>query len=141
MTYTKQGRKPLRKGRKMELNGRTERNGEMAVRTMSAKAQKGYNETDPVTVWEDDGAFAIKTADGTFTGVSRRGVEEILEGLVETLWYAVMEDDEDDWGTGTNDRDEAIEMLKKQGHGLVAVISDNGDPLCIDEIRYEDIAE
>lgn len=125
----------------MELNIRTERNGELAVRTMSAKAQKGYNETDPVTVWEDDGNFAIKTDGVTCSGLTRRGVEEILEGLVESLWYAVLEDNEDDWGTGSTDRDEAIEMLRKQGYGLIAVISDNGDPACIDEIRYEDIAE
>lgn len=52
------------------------------------------------------------------------------------LWYAVMQDNEDnDWGYGSHDLDEAMEMVKKYPEGYIAVIEEGNDPICIDEIR------
>ena len=72
-------------------------------------------------------------------------VAELLERVVkedkemaDRLWYAVQRDREDDWGTGSFDKDEAIEMLKNQGCGLIAVIQND---TCIEEIEYEDIKD
>ena len=52
------------------------------------------------------------------------------------IWYAVQRDTEDDWGTGSFDRDEAISMAKELREdypdALVAVIQRD---TCIDEIR------
>ena len=56
------------------------------------------------------------------------------------LWYAVLRDQEDDWGTGSTAYDEAVEMLREQGYGLIAVIDNNPRcPLCLGEIYYKDI--
>lgn len=53
-------------------------------------------------------------------------------------WYAVMQDDDDnDWGYGSFDLDEAREMVKKYPSGYIAVIDDGPDPVCVDEIRAE----
>lgn len=53
-------------------------------------------------------------------------------------WYAVMQDDDDnDWGYGSFDLDEAREMVKKYPSGYIAVIDDGPDPVCVDEIRRE----
>lgn len=58
------------------------------------------------------------------------------------IWYAVLRDNEDqDWGTGSYDKAEAIEMVKawrKDGNheAHIAVIDEtNDDPFCLDEIR------
>lgn len=53
-------------------------------------------------------------------------------------WYAVQETREDAWDNGSYDFDEAVEMLKKQGAGLIAVINDDTE-VCEDEIGFEDI--
>lgn len=58
-------------------------------------------------------------------------------------WYAVQRDSKDDWGTGSYDRDEAMEMFRKtrEDHpdALIAVIDEGDDPphtaICIEEIR------
>lgn len=61
--------------------------------------------------------------------------------MKNTMWYAVMLDNDDtDWGTGSNNMDEAIEMAKKyraerSEDAYIAVIDDEGDPICVDEIR------
>lgn len=57
-----------------------------------------------------------------------------------TRWYAVMETDDDDWGWGSYLYSVAIEMLKEQKSGLIAVIEfdDIGTGQCVDERRYED---
>ena len=57
-------------------------------------------------------------------------------------WYAVQTDRTDDWGTGSYDYDEAVQMLKEQGYGLIAVIDEGNDPsgaLCVEEIEYEEV--
>ena len=57
------------------------------------------------------------------------------------MWYAVMMDNDDsDWGYGSDNMDKAIEMAKEaRANGnedaYIAVISDGSDPLCVDEIR------
>lgn len=56
------------------------------------------------------------------------------------VWYAVMRDrDDDDWGTGSRDYDEAVRMaqaLRDDGYSdaYIAVIDDGDDPICTDEI-------
>ena len=55
---------------------------------------------------------------------------------MESKWYAVQENTGDDWSYGSYDYYDAIEMLKRQGYGLIAVIEDD---LCINEIYFEDI--
>lgn len=37
---------------------------------------------------------------------------------------------------GTGDQQTAIQMLKDQGHGLIAVIEDD---ICIEEITFEEV--
>lgn len=57
------------------------------------------------------------------------------------IWYAVMSDLEDnDWGTGSFDYDEALEMVKSfiPNGGYIAVIDDGDDPICIDEIHFDE---
>jgi hypothetical protein len=53
-----------------------------------------------------------------------------------------MRDNEDnDWGTGSFDRDEALTMARNYRDNLgysgayIAVIDDGPDPVCVDEIR------
>ena len=51
-------------------------------------------------------------------------------------WYAVLTDDEDnDWGYGSHDLNEAREMVKKYPEGYIAVIDETADPVCVEEIR------
>ena len=50
-------------------------------------------------------------------------------------WYAVMKDEYDgDWGYGSYSLDEAKEMVKNYPDGYIAVIDEDGDPICIDKI-------
>lgn len=56
------------------------------------------------------------------------------------VWYAVMRDrDDNDWGTGSRDYDEAVRMaqaLRDDGYSdaYIAVIDDGDDPVCTEEI-------
>lgn len=54
------------------------------------------------------------------------------------LWYTVLMDkDDNDWGYGSFNEEEAYEMVKpfiKDG-GYIAVIDDGDDPICIKEIH------
>lgn len=55
------------------------------------------------------------------------------------IWYAVMMDKEDtDWGTGSHDLDEAMDMARRMGAESIAVIEDGTDPVCIDEIEVKE---
>ena len=58
-----------------------------------------------------------------------------MSRMNQSIWYAVQETTEDDWSYGSYDYDEAIEMLKKQGYGLIAVIHQD---TCISENYYEE---
>lgn len=56
------------------------------------------------------------------------------------LWYALLTSpDDDDWGTGTYDRAEALERLQDMRvdypDAYIAVIRESENPTCIDEIR------
>lgn len=91
-------------------------------------------------------------ADGNYTGVSYITDREILHaehdrsGKVYTgveydrpLWYAVMRDRDDDWGTGSYVLDKATEMLRQlreiHPDALIAVIDNSTEnPICVDEI-------
>lgn len=52
------------------------------------------------------------------------------------MWYAVLRDREDnDWGTGSYDLEEAKQMCKDLGkEAYIAVIEEGNDPVCIEEI-------
>lgn len=54
-------------------------------------------------------------------------------------WYAVQEDCTSAWDYGSYDYYEAVDMLISQGHGLIAVIEETENPVCVDEIKFEDI--
>lgn len=65
-------------------------------------------------------------------------VKEDEEEMQEkTMWYAVQEERTDAWDFGSHDYEEAVRMLKEQGHGLIAVI-DEKDGFCVKEIEYAD---
>ena len=56
--------------------------------------------------------------------------------MTNNYWYAVLVDEDDnDWGTGSYDLDKAIEMAKAYPDGRVAVIDEGNDPICIDIIH------
>lgn len=64
-------------------------NGEMAVRSMSAKAQRGYNETDPMEVYQTEDGLWIKDADGITGPMTAEQAEATLEyigGTVVNSW-------------------------------------------------------
>ena len=91
-------------------------------------------------------------ADDRYTGASYLTDREILHaehdrsGKVYTgveygrpVWYAVLRDREDDWGTGSYDMDKAKEMLRQlreiHPDALIAVIDEHTEnPVCVDEI-------
>lgn len=52
-------------------------------------------------------------------------------------WYAVQEETTDAWDYGSYEYDEAVEMLKEQGHGLIAVINEDTS-CCESEIIYDE---
>ena len=54
-------------------------------------------------------------------------------------WYAVQAESTDAWDYGSHNLDEAKEMLKEHGHGLIAVIEEGEDSICIEEMKYEDL--
>lgn len=57
-------------------------------------------------------------------------------------WFAVERDREDnDWGYGSHDFEKAKEMLKAYPDGLIAVIEEGDDPICVEEIPYSEVFE
>ena len=57
----------------------------------------------------------------------------------EVRWYAVVEGrDDDDWGTGSWDLDEAEEMARKRGPEAYIVIVDDLNGVSIGEIRQDE---
>lgn len=57
---------------------------------------------------------------------------------MERIWYAVQETSDDGWDNGSYNIEEAVEMLKKQGHGLIAAIDEDNN-FCLDEYTYDDV--
>lgn len=56
------------------------------------------------------------------------------------FWYAVqMDEDDNDWGYGSYDLEEAKKMVKKYGKdGRIAVIEEGNDPICVEIIKLEE---
>lgn len=55
-------------------------------------------------------------------------------------WYAVeMDRDDNDWGTGSYDFDEAVKMAKRMGAEIIAVIEMGDDPICVEEIYTDEV--
>lgn len=56
------------------------------------------------------------------------------------IWYAVEMDAEDnDWGTGSYDYNEAVEIARRMGpDSRIAVIEMGNDPICTEVIMQED---
>ena len=51
------------------------------------------------------------------------------------LWYALQTDpDDNDWGTGTYDKEEAIRTAKERNYYRIAVIAEGPDPICIKKL-------
>ena len=62
--------------------------------------------------------------------------------MEQKLWYAVMRDrEDDDWGYGSYDIDEAKQMLTEEEspEAYIAVIAEGENPVCVDEILREEI--
>ena len=55
----------------------------------------------------------------------------------EGYWFAVQDENYMEWDYGSYDYNEAVEMLKKQGGGQIAVI-DEKHSFCVDVITFED---
>ncbi len=58
----------------------------------------------------------------------------------ERIFYAVQETNNDEWDCGSYDFSEAVDMLKAQGRGLIAVI-DTYDSFCLAEYSYEQVEQ
>lgn len=75
-----------RRENKMKFTINEKQNGELAVRTLSEKAKRGYNETEGIEVYEyegDDGKmYAVKSIDGIREDMAIEELEEYLEGWV-----------------------------------------------------------
>lgn len=58
---------------------------------------------------------------------------------MEKLWYAVMRDrDDQDWGTGSDTIEEAMEMAHNMNAEYIAVIAGEGnEAICVAEIEVE----
>jgi hypothetical protein len=60
----------------------------------------------------------------------------------EGMWFAAMfDEDDDDWGDGSYDINEAVKMLcDEDDNAYICVVDENdGDPCAVDEIHYDDI--
>lgn len=99
-------------------------------------------DVDAITEWLMDSSLYTDSDRETFDGWEsddfRRLAEMISDRVDDKLWYAVQKDREDDWGNGSYDLDEAKEMARELREdypdALIAVIRENDDPECIDEI-------
>lgn len=61
---------------------------EMAIRSLSEKAQKGYNGTSPLTVYKKGPLFFVRDM-GSYDNLTEKELEEFLEAL----WF---EEDEEE---------------------------------------------
>lgn len=71
----------------MRLTNRQKVNGEMAVRQMSEKAQRGYAGTDPLAIYElehyDEKRYVIVDVDGLSKPLTFAEAEATLESWAE----------------------------------------------------------
>lgn len=95
---------------------------------------KLYKNINTGAVWSLE---EITEAYSQFEHETDRSLEDTMKDFVEVKpWYAVQKDSTDPWDYGSHNYDEAIEMLKQQGEGLIAVINDD---FCEEEIKYDDL--
>nr|DAH28197.1 MAG TPA: hypothetical protein [Caudoviricetes sp.] len=130
----------VQKIRAVKLPGFCPHSAEVAKRT---KASTGFVHLSKPQKIHQFGVFSLDNTPNwcIIINVIKRGTAQEDKKMKNTMWYAVMRDNDDtDWGTGSNNMDEAIEMAKKyraDGYedAYIAVIDDEGDPICVDEIR------
>lgn len=68
----------------MKFTINTGDNGKILVRTMSEKAQRGYDIDRPfTTIYELNGCYAIKDLDGLRDNMTREQVEKWFEGVAD----------------------------------------------------------
>ena len=115
------------------------------INSLEEPIQRG--EADPLT--EEEWAAAIKREmvdfDEAFTDEQIRWIVERLadDGFIPgKKFYAVLVDREDnDFGTGSYNLDEAIEMVKFRKDvypdAYIGVIEMGTDPICVDEIEVD----
>ena len=66
--------------------------------------------------------------------------EQVYEAFENPYWYALQTNENDnDWGTGTYIKQEAIQRAREEKYYRIAVIEEGDDPICVQElIRGED---
>lgn len=67
--------------------------------------------------------------------------QAVCDGIAAqpVLWYAYLMDDEDnDWGSGSYDFDKAIDTAVYVGAERIAVIEEGSDPVCVGEMYVYD---
>jgi len=112
-------------------SGYYKREGELWVRTLSEKAQAGYNQAQPCDVyaWALTKKIVIHDASGWQSFEYRENAEKYLEGLA--VWYAVLRDENDtEHGTGSYDYTEAVKMAMNSGCEYIG--SFTADDYCIE---------
>ena len=77
-----------------------------------------------------------------FRRLIREDIAREEKNMEQKYWYAVQRSAEDDWGYGSHDRAEAMQMLRKEREdypdALIAVIEEGDNPVCVEEIRELD---
>lgn len=102
--------------------------------------------SDRINQWDlpQDVADIISDTDINLMSELFGGIEtadELIKFVRKNLgtWYAVqIDEDDNDWGFGSYNKDEAIEMAAQRNALKVAVIEMGSDPTCIDEIYMYD---
>lgn len=99
-----------------------------------------------LTVWGDSYLWYMEEAN---EGIIRINDLHILDGEeleafskafddgTNPLWYAYLtKEDDNDWGTGTYDKNEALAELERNKHyTAIAVIELGSDPICVEIIK------
>lgn len=110
---------------------------------LSAKALDYYENTDERLFVQPDGlySYGMDAQSLCREDMTLADVESLFCELCDAesrKWYAVQRESSDAWDNGSYDYNEAVEMLKEQGCGLIAVINE-GTSFCEDEIYFEDL--
>ena len=89
---------------------------------------------------EEDAAILLENETGSTQFHEVNGLYFVR--VPEQVWYAVLRaNDDNDWGTGSYDYDEALAMAREWREdgwedAFVAVIDESGsEPMCVEEIR------
>lgn len=115
---------------------------------------KNLNEMIGRTYEDHEGIWEVKKIDeelqqATVLNIEEGNINEGKEFVVAISevaywlgahWYAVeVDEDDNDWGTGSYDLDEAKEMARNYGpEARIAVISQGIDPVCVDVITQDE---